>query len=234
MMMRSAPSQNPVEAVAALRAALPGTVVLVDDPCADTNGDGRAPGAVPPGWDFLVETPRTRPWPADLAVTLSDQTLGMAVSTRWAHEHDLAKLALDRLCDRIAHPDVLVERLRLPLHEALANAVLHGNLNLDGSLRTSIQGFKTFVEQSEQRLADPAYADRWVILSLRQTPDRVHVMVRDEGQWQKTGTGPVSSDLHAPSGRGLSIIREFAETVALHQAPTRIMFSIGLEAGNGG
>src|SRR5437868_89065 len=51
-------------------------------------------------------------------------------------------------------------KLMIALHEALSNAIVHGNLELASSLKE--QGENAFAEALAQRIADPLFSERIV------------------------------------------------------------------------
>lgn len=97
------------------------------------------------------------------------------------------------------------DRMETALHEALANACLHGNLGLSVQSEGEIDAF-------HRAIADRAESDeglRTVTVVARLDKDEVIVTVRDEGG----GFSPKqTSDPRQPySGRGLQLIWAFAD-----------------------
>jgi CheY-like chemotaxis protein/anti-sigma regulatory factor (Ser/Thr protein kinase) len=120
--------------------------------------------------------------------------------------HDLARV---RLCD-----ETVRTRLGIALHEAVINAIDHGNLELSSDLRESDDsGYHTLA--AERRRQAP-YKDRIVHVSVRVTPREVTYIVRDEGPGYDPSHLPDPTDpanLERVCGRGLLLIRTFMDEV---------------------
>lgn len=124
---------------------------------------------------------------------------------------DLARQDLVRmgLCD-----DTVRTRLGIALHEALINAIDHGNLELSSELRerddVAYQGLAT-----ERRQQMP-YKDRKVHVQVRISRDEARYVVRDEGPGFDPSGLPDPTDpanLEKICGRGLLLIRTFMDEV---------------------
>jgi len=127
---------------------------------------------------------------------------------------------LDRfdLCD-------ISERMRVgtALTEALANAIDHGNLELDSKLRE--QSDHEYFELGKQRAQQAPYQDRRVHITTRMTPSEVTYVVRDEGMGFDHAALPDPTDpenLTRLSGRGLLLIRTFMDDVRFNDKGNEI------------
>jgi DNA-binding response OmpR family regulator len=98
---------------------------------------------------------------------------------------------------------VPVAEIKLALYEALANAIEHGNLEIDYDTKTrALDGEGGGLEPLVQRrMSDPRFQKRKIWLEVDYFPDRVVYRVRDEGAG------------FSPSAHGL---RALADTTALH------------------
>jgi CheY-like chemotaxis protein/anti-sigma regulatory factor (Ser/Thr protein kinase) len=122
-------------------------------------------------------------------------------------EEDLTRL---QLCE----PGGLV-LLGVALHEALTNAVLHGNLDLDSALREADE--KEYYRLSVARRTQPPYRDRAVHVTARFTRTELTFVVRDEGNGFDPALLPDPTDpanLGKSSGRGLLLIQTFMDRVS--------------------
>jgi DNA-binding response OmpR family regulator len=122
---------------------------------------------------------------------------------------------------RIPLPD-----LKLALYEALANAVEHGNLEIDYEQKSAAMrrpgGLDALVRE---RLDDARYQNRKVHVDVRYRIDRVEYRVRDEG----AGFDPRAydppralADTTALHGRGLALIRHYMSKVGWNASGTEI------------
>ena len=103
--------------------------------------------------------------------------------------------------------------LTLCLAEALSNAVIHGNLEIDCSLRASSEGFQKFRQVMNERIANPALSNRRVTITVFSNKDGgLYISISDQGQGFSLTTHPAQPiNGRAKSGRGLSLIRTIAK-----------------------
>src|SRR5262245_22389832 len=114
---------------------------------------------------------------------------------------------------KLSDPSGLV-LLGVALHEALTNAILHGNLDLSSELRESDE--KEYYRLGVERRGQPPYADRRVFITARFTRDELTFVIRDEGEGFDPNTLPDPTDpanLGRVSGRGLLLIQTFMDRV---------------------
>lgn len=137
---------------------------------------------------------------------------------------DLAQLAsislplVGRLAQSgmLSHTDAL--KIRLAVQEAVLNGLEHGNLELDSQWKEELSpdGRDKFSSMRKQRLADPAYADRSVVVRLVYGDGRLEITVRDEGKGFLNARGVPESckvDSLSCSGRGLALMSSAVDEV---------------------
>ncbi|MCE1229628.1 MAG: response regulator [Firmicutes bacterium] len=103
-----------------------------------------------------------------------------------------------------------VDVIAMAYHEALVNALEHGNLEMDSSLKGDLLGEEdAYSSLRAERLADSRYGQRAIDVFLELSPDRCQVVIRDEGPgFDVRNLARLSDDIVAdPSGRGLRLIR---------------------------
>lgn len=111
------------------------------------------------------------------------------------------------------------ERLFTVLSECLTNAIDHGLLGLDSSLKSSPEGFSCYYHERDRRLAE--LREGSVTVQLRHVPDheggRLMIRVEDSGpgfDLSKT-THDLSGNVTV-SGRGIPLIRSLCRQVSFH------------------
>lgn len=130
-------------------------------------------------------------------------------------EEDLTRL---KMCD----PSALV-LMGVALHEALTNAILHGNLELSSSLRETDE--KEYYRLGVERRQQGPYGERRVFVTARFTQDELAFTIRDEGKGFDPSTLPDPTDpsnLGKVSGRGLLLIQTFMDRVEHNEAGNAI------------
>lgn len=112
------------------------------------------------------------------------------------------------------------DRLRIgtALAEALANAIDHGNLELDSKLREN--GLMTYRDTGKARASQEPYRNRRVHVTARLSPGEATFIIRDEGPgFDPAGlpdpTNP--ENITKPSGRGVMLIRTFMDDVRFNE-----------------
>jgi DNA-binding response OmpR family regulator len=107
-------------------------------------------------------------------------------------------------------------RMTVALREAVLNAMEHGNLELDSTLRE--QDETAYHNLAQERRKQAPYRDRRVFVSARETPAEAIYVIRDEGPGFDLSKLPHPHDpdnLEKVSGRGILLIRTFM-TEVLH------------------
>jgi CheY-like chemotaxis protein len=110
-----------------------------------------------------------------------------------------------------------VDVIGMAFHEALVNALEHGCLEMDSSLKGDLFAEQDpFVATKQQRLADPAYADRPIDVEMHMTPERFEVVITDGGPGFDTATVSRFADasLSQQCGRGLAMIQLVMDEVS--------------------
>ncbi len=117
------------------------------------------------------------------------------------------------------------ERIRIgvALEEALANAILHGNLEASSDLRQEDESEYYQLADDRRRLAP--YKDRHVHCTFKLTPSEAVFSLRDEGPGFDPSTLPDPTDpenLGRIGGRGLLLIRTFMDEVTFNEKGNQI------------
>lgn len=106
-----------------------------------------------------------------------------------------------------------VRNISLCLHEALANAVIHGNLEISSSLKD--ESPEKFEKLLKERESIPEFANRKVIIRCQITTEELKFEIEDEGK----GFDPKKLEYAdpfrwmIPTGRGILIIVAFMDKV---------------------
>lgn len=101
--------------------------------------------------------------------------------------------------------------VELALHEAICNAMLHGNLHMKGFEGLSLQALENFGASFRQRLADPDMANRRIEIICSFDGPNLLVDVGDEGR----GLDPSLRNESAACGRGFTLIAACCESYEL-------------------
>jgi len=105
-------------------------------------------------------------------------------------------------------------RVAVATEEALLNAIIHGNLEVDSKLRNG--DGTAFVNKMKERQAQSPYAGRRVRLTTNIGENSIEVTVADEGPGFDLSSIPDPTDpefIMRPHGRGLLLIKNFMDEV---------------------
>ena len=122
------------------------------------------------------------------------------------------------LCDGSA-----LLQVGVALVEALTNAMHHGNLELDSSLREA--DADAYYALAHERAITPPYSERRVHFSAKMSHEGGEFVVRDEGKGFDPTTLPDPTDaanIIKATGRGLLLIRTFMDEVRHSESGTQI------------
>lgn len=179
---------------------------------------GRLNRGLSAGFSGFVEltpdhgAPDEQAW-SDCIAAVAAGGLALSLSSAGAYSHDIPCPFIVAVARRFPDADCL-PALETALYEALANAIIHGNLGLDSSLRGSAEELRDYRTALAHALSDPHRAMRRVVITCCPHGDRVlRLTVRDHGDgWdaERRLTAPVTT---AKSGRGLEMIRQVAAAV---------------------
>ena len=115
-------------------------------------------------------------------------------------------------------------RIGMALEEALVNACLHGNLELNSELREADEDL--FQQLSRQRATQSPYAERRIFVDAQCTPTTFQCVIRDEGNGFDPSQlpDPFSVDaLERTTGRGLTLIRSFMDEVEFSERGNEVL-----------
>ncbi|MDD3669120.1 MAG: SpoIIE family protein phosphatase [Alphaproteobacteria bacterium] len=144
------------------------------------------------------------------------QALGVLLTCPAIYGGDVAGVFTTALHNRIHFAPTLAENIRFALHEALVNGLVHGNLDMDSSLRQSAQDFARYSRLLADRLNDPAYAHKAIEMSARWNKQRLEIKIRDEGAGYRIGADfKARAAPAAKSGRGLKMIAGSADACTI-------------------
>ena len=121
-------------------------------------------------------------------------------------------------CDRTE-----LMRVGIALHEALLNAIQHGNLEVSSDLRQRDES--EFTDFAAVRRTQSPYRERRVRVRARLSPSEAVFVVQDEGPGFNIAAVPDPADpanMERIGGRGLMLIRTFMDAVEHNDCGNRI------------
>ncbi len=132
----------------------------------------------------------------------------LSITSASAYNNNVAHDFLAAVRRRIGVSEDLMSSLETCVQEAVANALIHGNLALERPVE-NLEGFIDFWEIAKQRLADDRYARRRITVALWQTQRTITLAVGDEGGGFVLS--PYQPYVSALQGRGHYLIRQLSD-----------------------
>jgi anti-sigma regulatory factor (Ser/Thr protein kinase) len=120
--------------------------------------------------------------------------------------------------------------IAMAFHEALVNALEHGNLELDSALKGDLFSEEdTYQRLCNERMRDPLYAGRLIEVRLALDTERFELEVGDEGPgFDASHLKPLQgdSDMAPHCGRGLPLIMLVMDEVHFNDKGNQIRMVI--------
>ena len=106
--------------------------------------------------------------------------------------------------------------IRMALHEAVVNAIEHGNLELPSTLKEK----PNYLELLEKRRAEAPYAKRQITVATSITPTSFSCEISDEGpgfDWRSLPDPRDPENLFKPHGRGIILMANYFDRITFNQ-----------------
>jgi anti-sigma regulatory factor (Ser/Thr protein kinase) len=125
-------------------------------------------------------------------------------------------------------------KLMVALHEALSNAIVHGNLELSSDLKE--KGDNSFAQALAQRVSDPRLQDRFVDIVMDYDGSRCRWTITDQGKgfdYQAVLRRQETDDPEVllSSGRGILLMRSFLDDVRYEAGGRRLVLTLNRPSG---
>ncbi len=134
--------------------------------------------------------------------------LGVSMGTGTAYQYELARIFSDALCRRYPELTVRSGEIDRVIHEMVANALVHGNLEV-ASPHPGLAGFDAYCRSLDAALADPALLVRPVEVSALRRGEEIEICVRDHGRGFDPELVSHPCDALSPRQHGFAIISAF-------------------------
>jgi len=145
-------------------------------------------------------------------VTPDAPDFSLSLTTESVWRNDIAGMVTAMLRDRFALSDSVKTDIETCLHEALINAVVHGNLSLRGKIE-ALEDFELHYTTIKERIGRTPYKNRRINIAIWDLHQYLEINVSDEG---KGFTADINFTEHTfPYGRGLFIIHSLADSISI-------------------
>lgn len=165
---------------------------------------------------YVVERDETGDAHGDwLCVPVQTSGLFLSLTTEAAYGAQCAMIVCDELVRRGVFSSGRRPAVEFCLQEAVANAVVHGNLGIASTRKDHPEGHRQFSLLLTERLRDAVRRQRRIDLLARWRPSSLVVSVADQGEGFDEASLPAEANGDAHSGRGFLFMRELADEVTV-------------------
>lgn len=171
----------------------------------------------------VIERDPARPDAVPAAdVPCAANRLTLQVLSPTASREPVARLFTQALAARLAFCERLEERIGVALQEAVANALVHGNLELSWRTATDDASVDAYYEEMERRLAKRPWSARFVTVRAAWTGAELTIVVEDEGTVWEDADKPADDKVIRPYGRGFIMMRAMSDGLAIDSKAHRV------------
>lgn len=130
--------------------------------------------------------------------------LAVSLTTLTANRLPVAQAVVQAIAHRRPLEGEARQNIELAVHEAVTNALIHGNLRVDTIAEMTAEALADFSQRIAARLADPIYARRRIGILIAFVDEDIVVEVTDEGD----GYAPALRRQPSTAfGRGIDLIQ---------------------------
>lgn len=171
----------------------------------------------------VIERDLARPDIAPVnGICSSANRLALQVLSLTASREPIARIFTKALAQRVDLSERLEERVAVALQEAVANALVHGNLELSWRTATDDASVDAYYEAMERRLAEQPWSGRFVTVRGQWSRTELTIVVEDEGTvWLEADNAP-DENVVLPHGRGFIMMRAMSDELTVDRKTHRV------------
>ena len=157
--------------------------------------------------------------------------LGFLLTCPVIYACNVAQNITQALQQFIALPVEQQESIHFALHESIVNGLIHGNLQINSSMRQSARDFIEYARLLHDRLNDPSYAQKSISIIAVWNSKKLEIKIRDEGAGYGNSLSPVkqATSMQHKTGRGIRIIAGAADSCTIEDYGREITLTFLLQ-----
>lgn len=160
---------------------------------------------------------------------ISSERIGLTIPTRLEWIDQTVAFLGQKAASVSSRHEPCVQKVALSLHEALTNAIVHGNLEISSDLKEGDGSL--FAEMLATRTTDEQFASRTVEITSDRNHERFEWSITDEGPGFDVDTITARGEANEPStlasGRGLILMKAFMDDVRYELGGRRVVMTLG-------
>ncbi len=150
-----------------------------------------------------------------------ENEVGLFITAKTSYETPVARVITEFLRKKGSYSEDMFFAVQTSVHEALANAIVHGSLHVPKFTR-NLEDFVSYYNQVDERLTHPEYASRRIDITFNTKKASVAVNVDDEGTGFDYEAVKDTVQDSLLQGRGLSIIEACASEMQVLEGGRRV------------
>ena len=153
--------------------------------------------------------------------------LGFLLTCPVIYACNIAQNITQALQQFISMPTEQQENIHFALHESIVNGLIHGNLQINSSMRQSARDFIEYARLLHDRLNDPSYAQKSISVIATWTTKKLELKIRDEGIGYGNSVTSIrtTGTMRHKTGRGIRIIAGAADSCTIEDFGREITLS---------
>ena len=157
--------------------------------------------------------------------------LGLLLTCPVIYACNVAQHITRALQQFIVLPTEQQESIHFALHESIVNGLIHGNLQINSSMRQSARDFIEYARLLHDRLNDPSYAQKSISVIAVWSAKKLEIKIRDEGEGYASNIPTIkqSTTMQHKTGRGIRIIAGAADSCTIEDFGREITLSFLLQ-----
>ena len=161
----------------------------------------------------------------------SKNKLGVLLTCPVIYACNVAQHITRTLQQFIMLPAEQQESIHFALHESIVNGLIHGNLQINSSMRQSARDFIEYARLLHDRLNDPSYAQKSISIVAVWNTKKLEIKIRDEGIGYGSNLPTIkqSTTMQHKTGRGIRIIAGSADSCTIEDFGREITLSFLLQ-----
>lgn len=168
------------------------------------------------------------------SIPKSFHKMGVLLTSPVVYNVNIAEIFVEALSKRLSLSKTRIMGIHFALHEAIVNGLIHGNLQIGSEYRQSALVLAEYGRLLDERINNPAYADKSLKILASWNRKKLEIRIRDEGVgYQMPASGGQNATLascgRGKSGRGLLIIAGIADSCTLDDFGREITLTFSLK-----
>lgn len=179
--------------------------------------------------DTILPTSRIRRFIDEVSIDDCKQEMTFLLSNETVYYKDAAKTFVNSLIRRGIFNKEAKDVIRISLHEAMVNALIHGNLELGSKNRNTAYNLEKYFLEVENRIKANSYKARGIEIITTWDDKSLKIRIINDGDGFQESVLSTFPDMASKSGKGLFLIAMIADSCVIEGNGREISISFELD-----